>query len=224
MERCSIGSPGKQVTSLREYGSPGHAKYVPAMSMSPRATTLRERSLAMSGDLSPRGQGPDQKSEKWRERGASRWPNDAADEQRRQPTQFTKAVEVEPLQRTVESTQQDIHAELWTRSLRTKGLAVDQIGMHNQNVATTTVAILFGRDGHGFSGRTNIGPRQNLKREMVYGPHTKDWIERPVAVGKHALDHMDGSRYQIDLSPRPCVPTSMAHATRRAQSGPRTAR
>ena len=33
----------------------------------------------------------------------------------------------------------------------------------------------------------------------------KEWIERPVATGKYALDHMRGSRYVWGSAPRPCL-------------------
>jgi len=31
------------------------------------------------------------------------------------------------------------------------------------------------------------------------------WVERPVAKGKYALDHMGGKRYAWDHKPRPCL-------------------
>ena len=33
----------------------------------------------------------------------------------------------------------------------------------------------------------------------------KEWIDRPVATGKYALDHMRGSRYVWGSAPRPCL-------------------
>jgi|ERR1712232_1018787 len=34
---------------------------------------------------------------------------------------------------------------------------------------------------------------------------SKDWVERPVAVGKYALDHMEGKRYKWHRRPRDCL-------------------
>lgn len=168
------------------------------------------------------------KTEKWREQGALRWPRKASKEVRMKPTQFEKAEEMVPLQRTLANPQANINSEMWCRSLRTKALYIDQIGLHNQNVANATVAMMFDNQGEGFSGRTQRGPRRRLPKDKEKGIHTKEWIERPVAVGKLALDHMKGSRYQMDLSPRPCVSNSMTSRSHQRlpspNEGSRTAR
>lgn len=149
------------------------------------------------------------KTEMWREQGCVRWPNPALDGLRKQPTQFAKAEEVVPLQRTAENAQANIHSELWCRSLRTRNLGIQNVGLHNSNVATSAVTVMFNRNGDGWTGRTNAGgPRPRLGQS---GPLVHDWIERPVAVGKVGLEHLNGSRYKMDSSPRTCVPQSMSH-------------
>lgn len=158
------------------------------------------------------------KTEKWREAGVQRWPTDASQELKRQPTQFMKSEEVVPLQRTVENPQNNIHSELWCRSLRTEGLPIQRVGLHNQNVATAAVSMMFGKDGTGFTGRTRTSTMRPLASKTMH-----DWVERPVAVGKLALDHMGGSLYSMDMTPRPCVPNSMVHSPPASPRSPRAA-
>lgn len=121
------------------------------------------------------------------------------------PCQFHRAEEVVPLQRTTTYSQENIPGEIWCRSLRADALNVNELGRHNQNVATASVSEMFDRDGLGWTGKTNTR-RQGRPR-----PHNKEWFERPVAVGKMAVDHMGGSRYEIRTGPRECVPGSMSH-------------
>lgn len=149
------------------------------------------------------------KTEKWRERGVERWPASAVDELGKRPTQFRKSQEVVPLQRMAdEEGQPNIHSELWTRSLRTPGLSIQEhVGPQNQNAFTSAVKCMFNEQGYGWTGKTNLG-----KKKILTNPAA--WVERPVAVGKYSPDHMGGSRYGFDLTPRPCVPASMAHANR----------
>jgi len=148
------------------------------------------------------------KTERWRERGVERWPHPAERQMKKQPRQFNKAEEVVPLQRTLENPQNNIHAELWCRSLRTKKLDVNDIGRFNTSIATATCSVMFDHHGSGWSGKTNAtGAKRPRPGET--GPHVKDWIERPVAVGRYGLEHMNGSRYAMNLSPRKCVPHSM---------------
>lgn len=206
----------------------GTAKYVPPSSPrpfskagtnSPRMTSAGQRLVTSGGISSAAGRSildvpvekcdlPDPtaaffKTEKWREKGVDRWPNTAATEIMRQPRQFVKAEEVVPVQRMTTNPQSSIHGELWTRSLRTKGLEIERVGLHNQNVATSTFAVMFDQDGTGWSGKTNT---QGFRRPRGgrYGPNIKDWVERPVAQGKYHIDHMGGSRYAMNMTPRPC--------------------
>lgn len=176
----------------------GTAKYHP-----PAATPRKTNFSATMPDFRPSMF----KTEKWRERGTERWPPSAADELCKKPTQFTKSQEVVPLQRMAdEEGQPNIHSELWTRSLRMPGLHIQEhVGPQNQNAFTSAVKCMFNEQGFGWTGKTNLG-----KKKIAINPAA--WVERPVAVGKYGTDHMQGSRYSFDLSPRPCVPASMAHA------------
>jgi hypothetical protein len=146
------------------------------------------------------------KTEKWRETGVARWPAKADDEYSRCPSQFATAQEVVPLQRMdVQDQQPNVHSELWTRSLRTTHLSIhEHVGPQNQHAFTSAVKCMFNEHGVGWTGKTNLG------RKIKTLNH-KAWVEKPVAVGKYADDHMQGSRYTFDLSPRACVPNSMAH-------------
>lgn len=146
------------------------------------------------------------KTEKWRERGCARWPAKANEEMMRRPTQFRKAQEVTPLQRMEhQEMQPNLHSELWTRSLREQALSIhEHIGAQNQNAFTSAVKCMFNEYGQGYTGKTNVG------RKIRNIDH-KDWVEKPVAVGMYATDHLQGSRYAFNLSSRPCVPNSMGH-------------
>merc|ERR1719235_2964912 len=147
------------------------------------------------------------KTEKWRERGVDRWPPQAHKEMIKRPTQFSNTQEVVPLQRMAHSEQQpNLNSELWTRSLRMPGLSIhEHVGAQNQNAFTSAVKCMFTEYGVGWTGRTNVS-RKKIEKDP------KDWVERPVAHGKYGVDHMQGSRYHFNLSPRPCVPNSMSHA------------
>lgn len=203
-----------EVRTERSPRSKGTMKY-----LAPLGVTTVKKAASLSQGARERGlsweacSGHGTSMEIYREKGRQRWPHAALDQMKKQPTQFTKSEEVVPLQRMRENPQPNISAELWSRSLRTGGLHVCKVGMHNQNVATSTVSVLFDHGGFGWSGKTNT---KGMKRTKPgeYGPHTKDWVERHVAVGKYHLDHMGGSRYAMDLTPRPCIPNSMAHATK----------
>eukprot|EP00927_Polykrikos_kofoidii_P072747 TRINITY_DN68838_c0_g1_i1.p1 TRINITY_DN68838_c0_g1~~TRINITY_DN68838_c0_g1_i1.p1 ORF type:complete len:216 (-),score=22.86 TRINITY_DN68838_c0_g1_i1:235-882(-) len=144
------------------------------------------------------------KTERWRERGPQRWPPHAAVEMKRGPCQFIKSVEIVPLQRALENPQGPIPTEIWTRSLRTDGLDVRHMNPRNSSLDTCTVKALFDRTGRGWTGRANPsrGHRLTSTGTFLKGPFTEDWVERPVAVGKVALNHMDGSRYAMDQSSR----------------------
>lgn len=152
------------------------------------------------------------KTERWRERGALRWPRQAGELIARQPCQFHRAEEVVPLQRAMDNTQESIPSEIWCRSLRTECLNIQDLGHHNGNLATSAANEMFDRGGRGWSGKTNS------KRQGRPTPPMGDWVERPVAVGKMGLEHMGGSRYAMSLTPRQCVPGSMAHC--RSPSAP----
>jgi hypothetical protein len=152
------------------------------------------------------------KTEKWREKGVQRWPYHAATELLKQPHQleFAKAEEVIPVIRRTDNMQKNIGGEFWCRSLRTKALHIDSIGMHNGHVCDSTVAVMFDNEGHGWSGRTNNKNGWRRRHRGDFGPHTKEWVEAPVATGKYHQNHMGGSRYKMDMTPRNCVPNSMS--------------
>jgi hypothetical protein len=177
------------------------AKYHPP-AYTPRKTMF---SSSHPGDLKPSMF----KTEKWRERGVERWPPSAVDELGKRPTQFSKSQEVVPLQRMAdEEGQPNIHSELWTRALRMPGLHIQEhVGPQNQNAFTSAVKCMFNEHGVGWTGKTNRG-----KKKLPNNPAA--WVECPVAVGKYSTEHMGGSRYGFDLTPRPCVPASMAHASK----------
>lgn len=196
----------------RTYGT---AKYVPPIGKSsvgsPSVTGKESFSSALedpSLDLVNSLTRTSFKTERWRERGEERWPHLAAKQMKKQPRQFVKAEEVIPVQRMLENPQNNIHAELWCRSLRTKKLDVNEIGKFNTSIASVNTSIMFDHRGIGWSGKTNT-TGVKTPRPGTTGPHVKDWIERPVAVGRYGLKHMNGSRYAMDLSPRNCVPNSM---------------
>lgn len=170
------------------------------------AATFSPRRIAQSMTSTPR-RSTMSKTEKWRESGTPRWPAHADDEMAKCPTQFTTSTEVVPLQRTdMQEQQPNVHSELWTRSLRTTGLSIhEHIGPQNQNAFTSAVKCMFNEHGVGWTGKTNMGRKNRNPIDH------KKWIERPVAVGKYSDSHMQGSRYAFDLTPRACVPNSMAH-------------
>jgi len=178
----------------------GTAKYHPP-TFSPRKTP----NMTFSEGLKPSMF----KTEKYRESGVQRWPPMANEEMGKRPAQFAKSQEVVPLQRRAdEEGQPNVHSELWTRSLRTTGLSIQEhVGPQNQNAFTSAVKCMFNEHGVGWTGKTNLG-----KRKPKLDPSA--WVEKPVAVGTNSLEHMQGSRYAWDLSPRPCVPHSMAHTAK----------
>jgi len=143
--------------------------------------------------------------ERWRERGALRWPPHASELIMKQPSQFRRSDEIIPLQRTVPNAQATLPGEVWCRSLRTESLGLQEIGRNNQNLANTSAIELFDRSGQGWTGKANSKRPNHAKPDMT------EWVDRPVAVGKMALDHMGGTRYAMGLNPRVCVPNSMAH-------------
>mmetsp|Transcript_75401 Transcript_75401/g.164500 ORF Transcript_75401/g.164500 Transcript_75401/m.164500 type:complete len:291 (-) Transcript_75401:250-1122(-) len=158
------------------------------------------------------------KTEQWREKGATRWPLPAEENILKHPHQFLRSEEMVPLQRALENAQKDIPSELWTRSLRLKSLAKEEVAARsNQNLACTHLAMTFSRDGQGWSGSTN--PKKQVER-----PPTREWIERPVATGNMSLDHMRGSRYEMRMTPRDCVPHSMEHLRGGRKLAPLSAR
>jgi hypothetical protein len=136
-----------------------------AASLSPRYTS--------EGPLSPcRLRDASFKTELWREKGETRWPVAAADEARKNPSQFTRAEDpMIPLQRTNPNHQKHLVGELWTRSLRSRSLTIDRLGLHNQNVSTAAVSVMFDGRGAGFSGRTNLG---KAKRTDAHGDPATD--------------------------------------------------
>mmetsp|Transcript_43144 Transcript_43144/g.91988 ORF Transcript_43144/g.91988 Transcript_43144/m.91988 type:complete len:241 (+) Transcript_43144:96-818(+) len=152
------------------------------------------------------------KTEMWRERGAPRWPDHAKEHARRAPFQFARAEEVVPLQRNLTNSQGCITGELWCRSLRMNHLGINHIAKNNTNLTMSSLATTFDRRGNGWTGSTNT------KQGLPERPTSKEWITRPVAVGKMSLEHMGGSRYVMDAAPRDCCPAM------RPNSGAMTAR
>lgn len=155
--------------------------------------------------------------DKWREKTVERWLCLGDEKQPgrnwfflEQPGKYKKDTEVVPLQRTVENPQQSIQAELWCRSLRTNNLDLDKFAKYNTSLATATVSTMFDHHGYGWSGKTTAGARH--PRPGGTGPHVKEWIERPVSVGRYGLEHMGGTRYVMNRSPRECIPNSMQKA------------
>lgn len=136
-------------------------------------------------------------TEKWRETGMLRWPQHLEEELCRRPHQFEKAEETVPVRRSLPNAQPEWTSELWTRSLREKGVPLEnqifgQIGHHkirslHQDFVRRPV---YGRMG--YSGETATG-----SYAIPRNKDTKLWIEKPVANGKMASEHMGGTRYKF---------------------------
>ena len=98
---------------------------------------------------------------------------------------------------------QNWQVELWTRSLRKPGVLLQHPTFAAVSIGAKELHEQWGhvmplsRRQWPFSGSTVPGRS---------GPEAdaKSWIERPVATGKYALDHMGGTRYKWNMSPRPC--------------------
>mmetsp|Transcript_28391 Transcript_28391/g.51256 ORF Transcript_28391/g.51256 Transcript_28391/m.51256 type:complete len:247 (+) Transcript_28391:52-792(+) len=142
------------------------------------------------------------KTERWREAGVTRWPPISEGQDTRQPA------DVVPLRRYIPTMQPRWQGELWTRSLRKPGVLVQHPVFASSSVGVQELHEEWGdllpnspREWP-FSGSTASG-----KAGMPNARNAKHWVERPVATGKYALDHMGGERYSWarDSRPRPCL-------------------
>eukprot|EP00928_Gymnodinium_smaydae_P002776 TRINITY_DN11003_c0_g2_i4.p1 TRINITY_DN11003_c0_g2~~TRINITY_DN11003_c0_g2_i4.p1 ORF type:complete len:320 (+),score=51.81 TRINITY_DN11003_c0_g2_i4:224-1183(+) len=136
------------------------------------------------------------KTERWREAGLVRWPQPNDGE--RPPDKE----DVVPFRRTVENAQKFWGGTLWSRSLRERGTDMRDPFFSNigGNVKELSEQWLKCRRDVPYSGSTVSGavamPREH---------DMKKWVDRPVAAGRYALEHMEGSRYVWDDQPRPCL-------------------
>lgn len=180
---------------------PKSATYVPHMS--------REHVLGAGAPLTARAQGRQRpssagahsarqhsKTERWREAGKQRWPPQLEDK----PPE--KQTEVVPIRQTTPCQQENWKNELWLRSLRSRGLALHQPvyahpGGDCQEIHEQWRCPPFPARAMPYSGVTSSGPAA-IPNENA----PERWIERPVATGKMALDHCDGSRYAFDRKQR----------------------
>lgn len=152
------------------------------------------------------------KTERWREVGQFRWPpvssGDAQPEQQ----------EVVPFRRTVPNSQKFWGGSLWVGSLRGRGVPLEDpvYSQHGGNInelcqewRRSTPDDDYGYSKHqAWGGAPSIPYSGSTITGKVALPNGKDasrWVERPVAAGKYALDHMDGKRYGWDQKPRECL-------------------
>lgn len=146
------------------------------------------------------------KLERWREAGEVRWPPKQGPA--RGPTQ-----EVVPFRRVGESDQPNYTGQLWTRALRANGLAIQTLEFSQTGNSVKQLQEEWldrpkpspppcpARGEYvtaaPYNGATVTG------RLAVKRPHdVSKWVEKPVAHGKYALDHMDGTRYMWNGPPR----------------------
>lgn len=136
------------------------------------------------------------KTERWREAGEMRWPV---------PVEVTRGdqQDVVPFRQTIDYSQGNWKNELWMRSLRKPGLI-----LQDPIYATPGAEI---REMHEeWRGCPPVSPRSvpfcgSTASGRAALPGENDpmrWVERPVATGKYAVNHMDGSRYKFDNTPR----------------------
>mmetsp|Transcript_47226 Transcript_47226/g.85139 ORF Transcript_47226/g.85139 Transcript_47226/m.85139 type:complete len:255 (+) Transcript_47226:76-840(+) len=145
------------------------------------------------------------KTERWRELGVVRWPPVVDGQEHQRPVadnnSFTRY--------WPEMQQPEWHGEVWTRSLRKPGVLLQ----HPAFAAHVTGLSQLHKDWRSYGmpltarewpycGSTPSG------RMAINRPHNdRHWVERPVATGKYALNHMDGARYLFDQTPRNCLRT-----------------
>lgn len=140
------------------------------------------------------------KTERWRESGQVRWP--PVSEGGSSVPPGGAGPEIAPL-RQYKGPMQNWQVELWSRSLRKPGVLLQHPTFAACSIGAKELHEQWGhvmpksRRQWPFSGSTipGAGPRGDMK----------SWIERPVASGKYALDHMKGTRYKWNTSPRPCL-------------------
>eukprot|EP00928_Gymnodinium_smaydae_P046357 TRINITY_DN3087_c0_g2_i1.p1 TRINITY_DN3087_c0_g2~~TRINITY_DN3087_c0_g2_i1.p1 ORF type:complete len:296 (-),score=43.54 TRINITY_DN3087_c0_g2_i1:148-1035(-) len=138
------------------------------------------------------------KTEQWRETGQIRWPKVDGGER------LPEKEDVVPFRRFVPNQQSYFGNTLWLSSLREPGVALQDPLYANIGGTLKEISDEW-RDvppykAIPYSGSTTIG-RAAMPRDV----DPKKWIERPVATGKYALDHHDGTRYAWDATPRPCL-------------------
>lgn len=137
------------------------------------------------------------KVEQFRETGQLRWPPVASGGER------INMQDGEPLRRYMEQAQENWKNELWMRSLRKPGVFMNDpvysaMGGPIKDLHEEWADVVpIDRAAVPYSGSTASGhmaiPRQKDDRK---------WVERPVAHGKMAVDHMGGIRYRWDHNPR----------------------
>lgn len=135
------------------------------------------------------------KTERWREAGQLRWPP---------PPWEAKYAEAQsdtvPFRQATSYHQGRWQNELWMRSLRKPGLLLQDPVFASPGAECKELHEEW-RDcppytprALAYSGATASG-KVAIPNEKV----PDRWVERPVAVGKYALDHMDGNRYKFDM-------------------------
>lgn len=197
--------PDTPEESVKRDDRPKSARYMPRWSP---GSSIGSAGLSSTADsiLSPRPLASPSprsistgatKTERWRETGIMRWPPAATGQNLRQEADSL------PLRSYVPQMQPDWSAELWTRSLRKPGVLVQHpscanhfTGLRDLHEDWLDVWPRSPREwpfsGSTASGRTALPLEHNPKR----------WVERPVATGKFALEHMDGKRYEWNTKPR----------------------
>lgn len=146
------------------------------------------------------------KTERWRESGQVRWPPISAGAPPVPPG--GGGPEIVPV-RQYNKNPQNWQVELWTRSLRKPGVLLQHPTFAAVSIGAKELHEQWGhvmplsRRQWPFSGSTVPGRGPCGPEASEADP--KSWIERPVATGKYALDHMGGTRYKWNMTPRPCL-------------------
>lgn len=187
-EDASTPATSRKAPASRPFGAGPRSR---ATAATPGPGSARRRPPSTGGSQGKKT------TEKWRETGMLRWPQHLEEELYRRPHQFEKAEETVPVRRSLVNAQPEWTSELWTRSLREKGVPLEnqifgQIGHHkirslHQDFVRRPV---YGRMG--YSGETATG-----SYAIPRSKDTKLWIEKPVANGKMASEHMGGTRYKF---------------------------
>eukprot|EP00929_Paragymnodinium_shiwhaense_P009591 TRINITY_DN1137_c0_g1_i7.p1 TRINITY_DN1137_c0_g1~~TRINITY_DN1137_c0_g1_i7.p1 ORF type:complete len:301 (+),score=34.64 TRINITY_DN1137_c0_g1_i7:74-904(+) len=154
------------------------------------------------------------KTERWREGGQLRWP----------PLSSGEAVpdqaESVPYRRAVPNQQQFWGGNLWVGSLRERGVPIadPMYGAHGGNIKELCEEwqqplpdqYMWPRHD-AWSGAPSIPYSGSTVHGKVAIPRQHDgkkWVDRPVAVGRYSLDHMEGKRYEWNAKPRYCMTES----------------
>eukprot|EP00927_Polykrikos_kofoidii_P062291 TRINITY_DN57099_c0_g1_i1.p1 TRINITY_DN57099_c0_g1~~TRINITY_DN57099_c0_g1_i1.p1 ORF type:complete len:356 (-),score=32.98 TRINITY_DN57099_c0_g1_i1:96-1064(-) len=150
---------------------------------------------------------PPTKTERWREAGETRWPEPGSSDGP------LRTEETLPFRRTVPNAQLYYGNTLWVGSLRAKETALkDPMNLNDggnikELVEEWRPAVPYmhvpysGSIGQvPYSGATASG-----KVALKNAKDPRRWVGRPVATGKYALDHMEGTRYKWKREPRHCV-------------------